>query len=187
MTRNIGTVTVKGVEFALTARPSRWLDLNLEFAYAHARFGPDTIDRSLSSTCTPQICHLIHAPPTGQLVPDIAGNQLPNAPQTAGTLTATLHGNLSEELHWYARAGFYVASRQYARTDNLNWLSAQHIPNARLGLIHKNWEFAAWGRNLNRTLRSDHAALSTADSGLRQFVVDRANGASWGVTCAYHF
>jgi outer membrane receptor protein involved in Fe transport len=183
---NVGTVRVDGVEFAVAARPSRWLDLNLDFAYAHARFGAGTVDRSLASTCTPEICQLIPAPPSGHLAPAIGGNQLPGAPEMSASLSATLHGNLDGDLHWYARADFYAASRQYMRTDNLNWLSAQRIPSARVGLTSKHWELSLWGRNLNSTLRSDHAALATADSGLRQFVVDRANGASWGLTCTYH-
>src|SRR4051812_12508930 len=103
--------------------------------------------------------------------PDIGGNQLPGAPEMAGALTATLHGHLDDNLHWYVRADFYAASRQYVRTDNLNWLSAQQIPSARLGLTGKRWELSLWGRSLSSTLRSDHAALATADSGLREFVV----------------
>ncbi len=185
--RNLGTVTVRGADFAVAARPARWLDLNLDFAYADARFGAGTVDRSLASTCTPDICQLIPAPPSGHLSPDIGGKQLPGAPELAGTLTATLHGHLNDNVHWYARADFYAASRQYVRTDNLNWLSTQRIPGARVGLTSKHWELALWGRNLNSTLRSDHAALGTADSGQRQFVVDRANGASWGLTCVYRY
>ncbi len=187
VTRNLGTVMVKGAEIALGARPSRWLDLDLEVAYARARFGSGTIDRSLVSTCTSEICDLVPAPPSGQLSPDIGGNQLPGAPETAGTFVATVHGNLNENLHWYARADFYAASRAYVRTDNLNWLSAQRIPGAHIGLAGKHWELSLWGRNLNSTLRSDHAALATADSGQRQFVVDRTNGASWGLAFAYHY
>ncbi len=185
--RNLGTVTVKGAELALAARPSHWLDLHLQVSYARARFGSGTIDRSLAGTCTPEICQLIPAPPSGQLSPDIGGNQLPGAPETAGTLAATFHGNVHDGLHWYARADIYAASRAYVRTDNLNWLGAQRIPSASVGLTGQRWELSLWGRNLNSTLRSDHAALATTDSGTRQFVVDRANGASWGMAFAYHY
>jgi iron complex outermembrane recepter protein len=187
VTRNVGGATIKGVELGLDATPTNWLDAHLVYSYAHARFNADAIDLGIANTCTPDVCHLVPAPPLQELVPNVGGNQLPGAPQQAVSVNLTFHAALQGDLRWYLRAGLDAADREYARTDNLNWIAARTLPSARLGLMGARWELAIWGRNLTSTLRSDHVATNYSDSGDFHFLVDRANGASWGASFAYRF
>ena len=183
VTSNIDGVTVTGVELAVDARPARWIDLALNYAYADARFNLGTVDLGIARTCTSKICRLIAAP-SGVLVPDVGGNQLPGAPRHSAAFNATFHARLMWDLRWYLRMGLYTASREFIRTDNLNWLRSQWLPSARLGVLGKNWEFALWGRNLT-VGRTGFVNVAISDADVRHFIADRANGSSWGASLIY--
>jgi iron complex outermembrane receptor protein len=187
VTRNVDGVTVTGVELSVNAHPVAWIDLALRYAYADARFKPDTIDLGIANTCTPDICRLIAAPPSGMLVPDVGGNQLPGAPRQSAAFNVTFHASLASSLGWYLRLGYYAAGREFTNTDNLNWLRSQRLPSARMGVLGRNWEFALWGRDLTGTLRNGFAtAVSVSPFSVSPFVGDRANGSNWGASLLYH-
>ena len=185
VTRNIGSAIVRGLELALGGAATSWLDVRLGYAYADARFDAGTGDLGIASTCTPQICdYLVGA--NGSAVPDIGGHQLPLAPRHSGTFEATMHGGFPGRLHWYLRGALYGASREFIRTDNLNWLKPQWQPNLRFGITGQSWEIAFWGLNLSHTPRTGFANIAAIDPIGQHFVGDRANGASWGVSLLYH-
>jgi iron complex outermembrane receptor protein len=181
--RNLGSARVTGLELSFDARPTRWSELHASYAHTDARFSPRTIDLSAAETCTPEICHMVPAPQPGVLVPDVGGNRLPGAPIDAGSVSVVLHGNISAALRWNLDAGIDVIGREYARTDNLNWLQARHLPNARFAVAGTRWEAAIWGRYLNH---QHHLETAAWNSNTNDFNVDRANGASWGLSLLYH-
>jgi iron complex outermembrane receptor protein len=184
ITRNIGAATVKGMELSLEAAAMPWLDVRLAYAYADARFVSGTGDLGIANTCTPQICNYLTGT-GGAAEPDIGGHQLPLASRNSGTLEATVHGDFSQRLHWYLRGALYGASREFIRTDNLNWLEPAWLPSLRLGVSGRSWEAALWGVNLNGTPRTAFANIAAIDPSGRHFIGDRANGASWGVSVLY--
>ena len=113
----------------------------------------------------------------------MGGNRLPGAPLDAGSVSVVLHGDLSAALRWNLQVGLDVLGREYARTDNLNWIQARRLPNARFAVAGTGWEAALSGRYL-----SDHNYLEYAawNPFMSNFNVDRANGASWGLSLLYH-
>jgi hypothetical protein len=117
------------------------------------------------------------------LVPDVGGNRLPKAPLDAGSVSVALHGTLSAAFRWDVEVGIDLIGREYVSTDNLNWIQARRLPNARFAVAGTHWETAVWGRYL-----SNQKSLETVDLDLRSsyFIGDRANGASWGLSLLYH-
>ena len=94
-----------------------------------------------------------------------------------------LHGSLSAALRWNLDVGLDVIGREYVRTDNLNWIQARHLPNARFAVAGTRWEAALWGRYLSDRKYSEYASWNATNS---DFVADRANGASYGLSLLYH-
>jgi iron complex outermembrane receptor protein len=183
VTRNLGSARVTGLELTFDVRPTSWSQLHISYAHTDARFNPGTVDLAIESTCTPQICRMVPAPQPGQLVPDVGGNRLPGAPLDAGKTSVVLHGNISAALRWNLEVGVDVIGREYARTDNLNWIHARHLPNARLAVAGTRWEAAIWGRYLNDQHYLAYVQWNPASN---NFNADRANGASWGMSLLYH-
>jgi iron complex outermembrane receptor protein len=180
VTRNLGSARVTGLELSFDARPTSWSELHISYAHSDARFNPGTVDLS-NNTCTPQICHMVPAPQPGELVPDVGGNRLPKAPLDAGSVSVALHGSLSAARRWDLEVGIDVIGREYVSTDNLNWIQARRVPNARFAVAGTRWEAALWGRYLSH---QNH--LESVDLGSSYFIGDRANGASWGLSLLYH-
>jgi iron complex outermembrane receptor protein len=183
VTRYLGSTRVTGLELDFDARPTRWSELHIGYAHTDARFRAGSVDLGISDTCTPQICHMVPAPQPGELVPDVGGNRLPAAPLDAGSVNVVLHGNLSAALRWNLEVGLDVIGREYVRTDNLNWIPARCLPNARFAVAGTRWEAALWGRYLSDQNYLEYAAWNPF---FGNFQVDRANGARWGLSLLYH-
>jgi outer membrane receptor protein involved in Fe transport len=181
--RNLGSARVTGLELAFDARPTRWSEMHIAYAHTDARFNVGTVDLGIDDTCTPQICHMVPAPQPGELVPDVGGNRLPGAPVDAGSVSVVLHGSLSAALRWNLEVGLDVLGREYANTDNLNWIQARSLPNVRFAVAGTRWEAALWGTHLNDKSQLEYAAWNPFMS---KFNVDRANGASYGLSLLYH-
>ena len=81
---------------------------------------------------------MVPASQPGELVPDVGGNRLPKAPLDAGSVSVALHGDFSPALRWNVELGIDVIGREYVSTDNLNWIQARHLPNARFAVAGKS-------------------------------------------------
>ena len=151
---NAGESEIKGIEIELTAIPTDWLDLRLNYALAQSEF-KDYIDenwRDLQDTngiytgldfMGNMIVDTVD--PDGQ----VAGNELPQTPEHMANLGATLHwpvGAAGNE--FFVRADYNYESKRYVQAANLAWVGDSSVVNARIGYGGENWEVSLWGTNI---------------------------------------
>jgi len=180
--RNAGSALVRGAEFAIEADPAHWVHFAVAYAYANARMRAGSTDLGLAHACTPEICQMVPVPGWPDLVPDVSGKQLPNAPRNAASLSAIFHGIAWQRGQWSWEIGVDLLSREYTDTTNLNWIASRHVWNTRLGLSTPRWEAALWGRNLTPHSYDSFSNFEGTDV---QYVIDRMNSGYVGATVLY--
>ncbi len=133
---NGGDATVRGIEFAINARPVDGLDLNLGFAYSDAKYDNARVQ---SFTEFPTYS------PTG----DVSGNRILRTSEWQGNAGAGYRASLRNETDWFVRGDLTYRGDQFADASNQTIVPAATNLNASVGLRNDRWSLELWGRNLN--------------------------------------
>ncbi len=172
--KNAADATIYGMELEVTARPTDSLDVNLGLSLLHAEYD-----------------EFITQDPTQPGVPSVnlAGNDLPRAPDVAATLgLAYTHpffsiGSITYRVdyRYQSRSYFNAFNRSRSEQPALNLVDAR----ASFTTDDKQWEIALYGKNLTDKLYYATILESAVEIG-RPFGI-LAAPRTWGVQLAYHF
>lgn len=111
---------------------------------------------------------------------------LARTPQQAVVVSATVHGTLAGSIDWYARGDFSGSDEQFVQSDNVSWLPARRILNARIGVGGRRWEVAIWGENLTDQRYPTSVIVRAQLDVPYSFDVTQSNGRRVGITTSYH-
>ncbi|MEZ5458179.1 MAG: TonB-dependent receptor [Steroidobacteraceae bacterium] len=132
---NGGDATIKGAEFAITARPIRGLDLNLAASWADPKYE------------TAQVQSFIEFPtysPDG----DVSGNQILRTSKFQATAGARWSQPLRGDTDWFIRGDVSYRDKQFADASNQTIVPSSTNLNASIGVTNDRWSLELWGRNL---------------------------------------
>lgn len=157
---NIPEVTVKGVEFDVTAYIAPHWSLRFSGAYADGRY--------TSYPAAPCPLELIGSTTT---VCDLSGKSLPNLPRWAGSLgieysaPAVIAGRSGD---WYVRADTSGRSNIYGDPSDSRYtlISGYGLVNASIGFRAERWELALFARNLFDKDYIENLTIQAGNSGL---------------------
>jgi iron complex outermembrane receptor protein len=132
---NGGDASVKGAEFAITARPVRGVDLNFGLAYVDAKYDSA---RAQSFTEFPTYS------PSG----DVSGNTILRTSEWQGNAGARYSAPLRGDTDWYIRGDVAYRGEQFADASNQTIVPDATNVSASVGIRNNRWTIELWGRNL---------------------------------------
>lgn len=132
---NGGDADIKGVEFSITARPVRGLDLNLGLSYAEPKY---------KSARAQSFIEFPTYSPTG----DVSGNQILRTSKFQANAGARYGQPLRGDTEWFIRGDLSYRDKQYADASNQTIVPESTYLNATIGLTNDRWSLELWGRNL---------------------------------------
>lgn len=146
-TTNAGKATIKGVELEFLARPTQRLSLNSTVAYLDARY--DVYFDAETS---------------------LAGNRLPNAPKWNLTFGAEYRAPIGKAGELLLRTDIAWRDKIYFKPNNNPLYAGESVTlvNGRVAYQPngKNWELAAYGRNLTNERYVSYKAVGTDVTGV---------------------
>lgn len=122
---NAGEARSAGVEFELSARPHRAVDLFGSFGFTHARFKDGSTSGGL----------------------DVSGHELPNTPPFTANVGAEVSRALMPAATLYARGDVTVFGKRFYNESNNESQSAYSLTNIRVGLRGERLFGEGWVRN----------------------------------------
>lgn len=130
--RNVGEVSVKGIEVETQAQITSDWRLRGTFAYADSEYQKAT---------DPDFATL------SQTNGDISGNAIPNAPKIQYSIGTNYGWNIGED-RIFVDATYSYRSRKYDQVANLAWVDGRDTLNAQLGWERGPHRVILFGRNL---------------------------------------
>ena len=132
---NGGDAEIKGVEFSITARPVRGVDLNLGISYSDPKY-KDAVVQSFIEF------------PTYSPDGDVSGNQILRTSKLQATAGARYGQPLRGDTEWFIRGDVSYRDKQFADASNQAIVPESTYLNASVGLTNDRWSLELWGRNL---------------------------------------
>jgi len=128
----------KGFELDLNAQATENLTVNAGYGLAVPKFGQGVIDRGVDRFCGDRtLC-----------TNDVGGKLLTRASKHTLSTGATWEADLTADWSYYARADVRYQSRQFSRSNNLQWVPGRTLVNAKLAFQNENLELSLWGKNI---------------------------------------
>jgi len=135
-TQNAGELTSKGIEFELSATPSKGVQVEYMFGYTDARFDELSVPNQQTDD--------------GSDVISLEGNRQLFTPEFTSMLAAQFTPHISEwqSLKLLVRGEALYLGDQYFDLANNIKQKAYSLFNARAGVMGKNFEVTFWMRNI---------------------------------------
>lgn len=130
-TLNSGKATSKGLELEFSALPAKHLQFDWNLGVTDAQY--DSLNLSTN--------------PAAPLI--LNGNKLVYTPNVTSTPAVTLDFPLKHGNRFSIRGEWRLVGKHFFDLENKIPQKSYSILNARAALQMGNWEFAAWGKNLN--------------------------------------
>ncbi|MDR7132765.1 iron complex outermembrane receptor protein [Algoriphagus sp. 4150] len=162
VTTNAGDLTSTGVEWEVSALPSKDLSIDWSFGYTHATFDK-----------------LMLPGESGEV--DYSGNRQIFTPDVTSMVAVqwTPQFFYSSQLSWLVRAEWLYFGEQFFNLENTIRQDAYQIANAKFGVMTDTMELSLWAKNIFDTTYIDYAYnFGPAHLG---------NPATFGVTAMYKF
>jgi iron complex outermembrane receptor protein len=181
---NSGDASSVGLELELNAFVTDNFSVGVGYAYTNPEFDDGAIDNSLSSFCgtDDSICQ---RDSNGNVL--VGGNQLGRTHQHQFNASAQYSGSLTGDWDWYARADVAYVDEQPVRAENVQFIDAYSIANARLGLTSERFEVALWAKNLFDEGYLTAVSTQPNFDGVRYTDTTMGLGRTWGLTGRINF
>lgn len=130
-TLNSGKATSKGIEFEFSSLPAKHLQIDWNLGVIDAKY--DSLNLSTN--------------PAAPLI--LSGNKLVYTPNVTSTPAVTLDFPLKHGNRFSVRGEWRLVGKHFFDLQNKIPQKTYNVLNARAALQLGDWEFAAWGKNLN--------------------------------------
>ena len=179
---NVGDVETVGIELDGKIQLTERLSLDALYAYVSTEY----VDGG-----TPEVAALNGRPQTNNIV----GNEVPRSPRHQFGVSVNWRQPAFNDLEFVARLDANYRSKSFVQVDNLQWVGARTLANARLGLESDRWTLTAWVENLfdddtpvGGTRYVDFKNDNVPGPGFpRAYVVTLAPGRQFGLSASYRF
>jgi iron complex outermembrane receptor protein len=179
ITVNTGKATSKGAELELNWKATKQLTLGGAYGYSDPKYGDGTIDLSLARYCGDgSLC-----------TTNASGKSLTRTSNHTLSGSAQWEDNLVGDWNYYLRADLRYQSKQFTRSNNLQWIPGRTLVNARIGVSNGPIEVALWGKNLFDKRYDVIAIAQPRYSSILNFITNVAigEGRTLGATASYRF
>ncbi|MEM7610724.1 MAG: TonB-dependent receptor [Pseudomonadota bacterium] len=190
-TVNAGDARINGMEFELTARPSEWSKIVMNYAYTDAEFrrGFDENQGVLNDVADDGLVNCSQGEQFGNTDCDVSafgsieGNKIPRTARHQFYIDAELRGPAQGDWEWFVGSDYSFESSRFAQVHNLAETGDAGLLGARLGLVSDRYSIILFGKNL---LGEDSSPLvlryaDGADSFKRSFVGTARRDTHWGI------
>jgi iron complex outermembrane receptor protein len=169
-----GNATSKGFELAGSYRPIAPLTFNYAFSYIDPKYSKNAIAANFIGLCTTQ------CPVNGS----IAGKQIERTSKVSGSAGFDYTHALKGEWTSFIGGDVTYQSKQYADQENLSYINAFALVNARLGVDNGSWKVWLWTRNM-----FDHKYVSSVfyTVSTRNFTASYGEGRTFGASAAFKY
>jgi iron complex outermembrane recepter protein len=152
LTINAATATSKGFELELAAKATEQLTASVNYGYSDPKFGDGVVDLGTARFCGSQVDG---TGPT-QLIPslrlcstNVGGKTLTRTSNHTLSSSLTLEDDITADLSYSLRGDVRYQSKQYTRSNNVQWVAGRTLINVRAALTYQeNLEFSLWAKNL---------------------------------------
>jgi iron complex outermembrane receptor protein len=128
----------KGFEADVNLQATEQFSINAGYGLASPKFGQGVIDRGVDRFCG-----------DGTLCTNnVGGKFLTRASKHTLSAGAMWADDLVGDWSWYARTDLRYQSRQFSRSNNLQWVPGRTLVNAKLAFQNQNLELSLWGKNI---------------------------------------
>jgi len=170
----------KGFEADVNLQATDNLSLNAGYGLAVPKFGQGTIDRGVDRFCG-----------DGSLCTNnVGGKLLTRASKHTLTTSAMWQDTLTGDWSYYARADVRYQSKQFTRSNNLQWVPGRTLVNAKIAVQNDNLELSLWGKNIfNKVYPVIAISQPTLASDFPVFITNVMTGdrRTLGATMKYRF
>jgi iron complex outermembrane receptor protein len=177
---NAAKATSKGLELQLAAALTENLSAEIGYGYNKPTFGKGSVDSGLDRFCVAGLCDS-----------NVEGKLLTRTSQHTLSASATWADDLVGDWSYFLRADVRYQSKQFTRSNNLQWIPGRTLVNARLGFLRgDNLEISLWGKNLfDKKFPSVAIAQPQFNDEFALFITNTATGErrTWGLTAKYSF
>ncbi|MEM7484795.1 MAG: TonB-dependent receptor [Bacteroidota bacterium] len=168
---NVGDAQSMGLELETSYIPINGLQLDASFGYTDTEYKDFVLGRTDSET-------------QEQVLTDISGNALGNAPEYTVFFGAQYGANLLKGLKGTLRGELRSVGNYYTDIQNTLEQPSYTLLNARATLEFKNYTLAFWGQNLTD---ETYLAFGNADTSFGSRNVRTAAPLTFGSTLTYRF
>jgi len=180
ITRNLGTVTSKGIEVEAAVALLDGLSVETTLYYGDAKYDEGT--RDLRWARTPAVCDDVACPMNG----DVGGNQMERQSKYQATLGTEWRADLrlGTDLEYFVRADAAYQSKQFIDAMNLAWVPGRTIVNATTGVSGRSYDVQLWVRNL---LDKEYVSGVTTGSPNSYYNAYLGERRTFGITASYRY
>jgi iron complex outermembrane receptor protein len=172
--QSTGNATSKGFELAGSYRPIAPLTFNYSFSYTDPKYSKGAIAANFIGLCTTQCA----------TDGSIGGHQIERTSKVSGSAGFDYSHALKNDWNGFVGSDVTYQSKQYADQENLSYVNAFALVNARAGIENGSWKIWLWTRNM-----FDHKYVSSVfyTVSTRNFTASYGEGRTFGMSAAFKY